>query len=64
MTIFEIAGQERDATDLADRTVRALTDDLLIVEDAPDMYRVYGEAGDEYTANAKTGACTCPDAEY
>ena len=50
--------------DLADRTVRALTDYLLVVEDAPGLFRVYGEDGDEYTVDAETGACTCPDAEY
>ena len=64
MTMFDPAAQERAATDLADRTVRALTDDLLVVADAPGLYRVYGKDGDEYTVNAETGACTCPDTEY
>jgi len=64
MTTFETAAQERAATDLANRTVRALTDDLLVVADAPGLYRVYGEDGDEYTVDTSTGPCTCPDAEY
>ena len=64
MMTFDPAAQERAATDLADRTVRALTDDLLVVEDAPGLFQVYGEDGDEYTVDADSGACTCPDAEY
>jgi hypothetical protein len=46
MTTFETAAQERAAT-LEEHTVRALTDDLLVVEDAPGLFRVYGEDGDE-----------------
>jgi hypothetical protein len=46
---------------LDNRTVRALTGDLLVVEDASGLYRVYG---DGYSVDASTGACTCPDAEY
>lgn len=64
MTTFEIAAQERAGTDLADRTVRALTETLLVVEDAPGLFRVYSEEGDEYTVDDETGTCTCPDAEY
>jgi hypothetical protein len=62
MTTTNAAPQER--TDLEPRTVRALTDYLLVVEDAPGLYRVYGEGGNEYTVDVETGACTCPDAEY
>lgn len=62
MTTTNAAPQER--TDLDARDVRALTDYLLVVEEAPDLFLVYGEDGDEYTVDADTGACTCPDAEY
>jgi len=62
MTTTNAAPQER--TDLEPRTVRALTDYLLVVEDAPGLYRVYGEGGNEYTVDVETGPCTCPDAEY
>ncbi|MFC7155178.1 SWIM zinc finger family protein [Halomarina halobia] len=58
--------EERTDLDLEldPRDVRALTDYLLVVENAPDVYLVYGEGGDEYTVDARTGACTCPDHEY
>ncbi len=62
MTSTNAAPQER--TDLDARDVRALTDYLLVVEEAPGLFLVYGEDGDEYTVDADTGACTCPDAEY
>ncbi|MFC7158012.1 SWIM zinc finger family protein [Halomarina halobia] len=68
MTTHETAAEERTDNDLDleldPRDVRALTHYLLVVEDAPDLYLVYGEGGDEYTVDARTGACTCPDHEY
>ncbi|WP_254544591.1 SWIM zinc finger family protein [Halomarina pelagica] len=50
--------------ELEPRDVRALTDYLLVVEEAPDLYLVYGEGGDECTVDTRTDACTCPDHEY
>ncbi|WP_254547492.1 hypothetical protein [Halomarina pelagica] len=64
MTTDETTPLERTDDQLAARDVRALTDYLLVVEDAPDLYLVYGEGGDEYTVDTRTGACTCPDYEY
>lgn len=62
MNDYETAAVE--CTDLEPRDVRALTDYMIVYEDAPDLFLVYGEDGDEYTVDADTGACTCPDAEY
>ena len=33
-------------------------------EFAPELYWVYSEEGREYTVDAETRACTCPDARY
>ena len=62
MTTTNPTAQER--IDLDARDVRALTDYLLVVEEAPSLFLVYGEDGNEYTVDAHSGACTCPDAEY
>jgi hypothetical protein len=53
-----------DALELDDRDVAALTDYMIVVEDAPGMYLVYGQEGDEYVVDGESGACTCPDAQY
>nr|WP_282594786.1 SWIM zinc finger family protein [Halomarina salina] len=62
MTQFDTAAEER--IDLSERDVRALTDYLLVVEEAPGVYDVYGEGGDRYTVDRDTSSCTCPDAQY
>ncbi|WP_254547221.1 hypothetical protein [Halomarina pelagica] len=64
MPTHEITAEDCTDYNLAQRDVRALTEYLLVVAEAPDLYVVYGEGGDEYTVDARTGACTCPDDEY
>ncbi|KOX92142.1 hypothetical protein [Halorubrum tropicale] len=65
-TAVEPAGN----TDLNDREVRALTevmtalDEIGDVRGADDMYLVVSHSGKEYTVDGRSGACTCPDAEY
>ncbi|MFC5974001.1 hypothetical protein ACFPYI_21990 [Halomarina salina] len=48
----------------APRDVRALSELLAVYEFAPELYWVYSEEGREYTVDAETRACTCPDAQY
>ena len=48
----------------ARRDIRALSELLAVYEFAPGMYWVYSEEGREYTVDAETGSCTCPDAQY
>jgi len=48
----------------APRDVRALSELLAVYEFAPGLYWVYSEEGREYTVDAETKACTCPDARY
>jgi hypothetical protein len=48
----------------APRDCRALSELLAVYEFAPAMYWVYSEEGREYTVDAETRACTCPDAQY
>jgi hypothetical protein len=56
--------------DLDDRTERALTEYLTVLEDvgrargAEDLYLVVSQSGNEYLVDADLGACECPDAEY
>lgn len=47
-----------------DRDRRAVLEHLVVVEEAPDLYHVYGEAGDRYVVDTRLGACTCPDFEF
>jgi len=57
-------------TRLDDREVRALTevmtalDSVGDVRGADEMYYVVSHSGKQYTVDARSGACTCPDAEY
>ena len=46
------------------RDCRALSELLAVYECAPAMYWVYSEEGTEYTVDAESGSCTCPDAQY
>ena len=48
----------------APRDLRALSELLAVYEFAPAMYWVYSENGTEYTVDAESGSCTCPDAQY
>jgi hypothetical protein len=56
--------------DLGKRDCRALTevmtalDDIGEVRGADEMYHVVSNSGKQYTVDARSGACTCPDAEY
>jgi hypothetical protein len=64
MTQFDTADLESDGTDLDDRDVRALTEFLTVVPEAPGLYTVTSQSGAEYTVDIESGACTCPDAQY
>jgi predicted nucleic acid-binding Zn finger protein len=46
------------------RDRRALSEQLIVLEDAPDIYTVYSEAGEEYIVDTRGPACTCPDFRY
>lgn len=46
------------------RDRRALSEQLIVLEDAPDIYKVYSEAGEEYMVDTRGPACTCPDFRY
>jgi hypothetical protein len=56
--------------DLADRTQRALTEYLTVLDDvdaaagADDLYAVVSESGSQYLVDARTDSCECPDAEH
>ncbi|MFC6823494.1 hypothetical protein [Halopelagius fulvigenes] len=57
-------------TDPEPRDVRAVTEYMTVlpngprVEDADDLYCVVSQSGGEYTVDARTGACDCPDATH
>jgi len=58
---------DRSASPLAmtaPRDVRALSELLAVYEFVPGLYWVYSEEGREYTVDAESGSCTCPDARY
>lgn len=55
-------GREGGVLDRRDR--RALREEMVVVEDAPDLYHVYGEDGTRYVVDSREGACTCPDFQY
>ena len=46
------------------RDRRALSEQLVVLEDAPDIYKVYSETGEEYMVETRAPACTCPDFRY
>lgn len=54
-------GQEKR---IGKRTVRAATESMTVVPDAPGMFRVYSGETAVYTVDLGSGACECPDAEY
>lgn len=62
---------ERDPADghevdkvLNQRDRRAVLEEFVVVENAPDLYHVYGEDGTRYVVDTREGACTCPDFQY
>lgn len=47
------------------RSLRAITEYMTVVEEAPDLYTVVGESGNEYVVDLRgEPACTCPDFNY
>jgi hypothetical protein len=56
--------------EFGDRDVRALTEALTALDSigdvrgADEMYHVVSHSGTQYTVDARSGACSCPDAEY
>lgn len=47
------------------RSLRAISEYMSVVEEAPDLYTVYGESGTEYAVDLRDDpACTCPDFLY
>ena len=46
------------------RDADALTDYMIVIEDAPGLFLVYGQHGDEYVVDTRGGVCTCPDQQY
>lgn len=50
---------------LDDRDVRALTESMTVLPEAPDLYDVVGQNGNgSYTVDLRDGRCTCPDHKY
>lgn len=48
-----------------ERSLRAVTEYMSVVEEGPDLYTVVGESGQSYTVDLRDGsACTCPDFRY
>lgn len=56
------ASRDNQSTD--ERDVRALTEYLTVLPDAPGLFEVVSQSGASYTVDAREGACTCPDFEY
>lgn len=51
--------------DLPPRTVRALTESMVVLPDGGDIYTVVGENGNgEYSVDAREGRCTCADHKH
>lgn len=67
MTTKHTAAEKRfrpiDQADLEPRTTRALTEPMITVEEAPDVYHVYSKDA-RYIVDARDGTCSCPDAEH
>jgi len=47
-----------------DRTLRATTEHMTVIEEARSLFSVTTESGSEYTVDLREPACTCPDFEY
>lgn len=50
--------------DLPAVDVRALTEVMSVLPEAPGLYTVVSGSGKTYTVDTREGACTCPDARY
>jgi hypothetical protein len=68
MSVLLDAGADASAVDelesVEKRDVRAMCELLAVYEEETDLFLVYSDDGTEYTVDAESGACTCPDAEY
>ena len=49
---------------LEQRSVRALTECMTVLDGDGDVYTVVSESGSEYTVDSREGRCTCPDARH
>lgn len=52
------------STDPEQRDVRALTEYLTVLPDAPDPYTVVSQSGASYTVDAREDVFECPDYQY
>lgn len=51
-----------ESTDLEPRTERSLTECMTVLPDAPDLFTVVGENGNEsYRVDVRAGVCSCND---
>lgn len=50
--------------ELPEIDVRALTEVMTVLPEAPGLYTVVSGSGRAYTVDAREGACSCPDARY
>lgn len=47
------------------RSLRAVSEYMTVIEEAPDLYTVVSQSGREYTVDLRDDpACTCPDFRY
>ena len=47
--------------DVEPRTVRAATEHMTVIEEAPALFSVTTQSGSEYTVDLREGVCSCPD---
>lgn len=47
--------------DVEPRTIRAATEHMTVIEEAPAMFSVTTQSGSEYTVDLREGVCSCPD---
>jgi len=47
--------------DVEPRTVRAVTEHMTVIEEAPAMFSVTTQSGSEYMVDLREGVCSCPD---
>lgn len=57
-------GTDASRVDLDQRDVRALTELLTVVPDAPGLYLVVSESENTYRVDTREGRCDCPDAQH
>ena len=53
-----------ESTELDDRTRRALTEYMTVLETGGGVYEVVGENENSYTVDVRAGVCTCPDSQH